>query len=150
MIATQNCCGAIYTSSASKNGDPMVELRAERPQRWFEGVEGWNICRVDLKLIPIPDGSWEKGRYADLISTERHPEAWIVSTSVCWWLLKILSPVDVYMVESDSIHHSQTALETSTLKRGPLQFLKHGSHTTGAVSCSWQIVHYCVELVQPS
>ena len=68
-----------------------------------------------------------------MITAERHPEAWVVFTSAWWWRLKMLSPVDVYMVEPDSIHHSQSALETSTLKRGPLQILKHGSHTTGAV-----------------
>ena len=30
MISTQICCGAIYTSGASKKGEPMVELYAGR------------------------------------------------------------------------------------------------------------------------
>ena len=45
----------------------------------------------------------------------------------------MLPPFDVHMVKPDSLHHSQSVLEKSTLKRGPLQILKHDSHTTGTV-----------------
>ena len=91
------------------------------------------VCRVPLQAVPVTACAQEEGRGKLVGVAVWNLEAGAVTSGAGFCFSEVISPVYFHHVKSNSIHHSEPGLSTSTFQCWPFKIIKHGCDATSPV-----------------